>query len=283
MNGHNQEQADQRKKQVLVKQLKVIEKQEQKLFEPKESSFLMAKMNPVIDKVQNKIPEKLKAALDTAFYKGFQLVFEKGSTYIEKTYNKDKIQLEYDLNNYAVDKYTSRKLIKRLDKQSGRSSLLNSSIAVIEGGVLGLLGIGLPDIPLFIAVIIRNLNEIALSYGYGYAAKEEKAYQLTIICGALVKGELQKEYSEKTDTLGAGIDSGVIDGDGQKELLKETANLLSDTLLTSKFIQGLPLVGVIGGAVNHTVITRISRYARLKYKKRYLLGKLNNKNIKAEF
>ena len=275
MTGNNQEQLYQKKKQVLLKHLKVIEKQEKKLFEDKESTLFMSKINPIIAKVQDKVPVKLKATLDKAFYKGFRLVFDKGSTYIEKTYQKDKLQLEYDLNNYAVEKYASKKLIKRLDKQSNRSNLINSSIAVIEGGVLGFLGIGLPDIPLFIAVIIRNLNEIALSYGFHYDTPEEKNYQLILICGALTKAEAQMKYSEDADILGARMDSGITADIGDRDYVRETADLLSDTLLTTKFIQGIPLVGIIGGAVNHTVITKINRYARIKYKKRYLQNKVN--------
>ena len=275
MIDNTQEQYQHKKKQVLLKHLKVIEKQEKKLFEGKENNLLMSKINPVLAKVQDKVPETLKATLDKAFYKGFRLVFDKGSTYIEKTYQKDKLKLEYDLNNYAVEKYASRKLIKRLDKQSNRSNLINSSIAVIEGGALGFLGIGLPDIPLFIAVILRNLNEIALSYGFDYETPEEKNYQLTLICGALTKAEAQIRYSEEADSLGAKLDSGIVSKAEDWDYVRETADLLSDTLLTAKFLQGIPLVGLIGGAVNHTVITKINRYARVKYKKRYLQNKVN--------
>ena len=273
MIGNSEEQLKLKKKKVLLRQLKIIEQQERKLSEGKDSGLIMSRISPVMEKVQDKIPEKLNATLDKAFYKGFQLVFDKGSIYIEKTYQKNKLQLEYDLNNYAVDKYANRKLIKRLDKQSKRSNRINSSIAVIEGGVLGFLGIGLPDIPLFTAVIIRNLNEIALSYGYHYDTPEEKNYQLTLICCALSKGDVLKQYSEEADTMGARLDRGII-VEKEKDYIREAAYLLSDTLLTSKFIQGIPLVGIIGGAVNHSVITRINRYARLKYKKRYLQNKI---------
>jgi len=56
--------------------------------------------------------------------------------------------------------------------------------------------------------------------------------------------------------------------------MKETSDLLSNTLLTAKFIQGLPLVGVIGGVINPVMINKIGKYARIKYKKRYLLSKI---------
>ena len=54
------------------------------------------------------------------------------------------------------------------------------------------------------------------------------------------------------------------------ELLKETSNKISTYMLTSKFIQGLPLIGVVGGVTNFKTLQDISTIAKLKYKKRYL-------------
>jgi hypothetical protein len=269
-----QNKAENTMKQALAKQLKNIEKQEKKLFNPKENTFIKTKITPVVDMIQDKIPDKLKLTLDTAFYKGFQLVFKKGNAYIEKTYNKDKIKLEHDLNNYAVEKYKSVRHIKKLDQQSNLSKTINSSIAVVEGGVLGFLGIGLPDIPLFISVILRTVNEITLRYGYSYDTDEEKAYILTLICGAITQGDRQQEWNEKAEALGAQIDSGLVWDIDLDSYIKETSNVLSDALLTAKFIQGIPFVGVIGGVVNHSIISRIGKYAGIKYKKRYLLHKV---------
>ncbi|MBH1940964.1 EcsC family protein [Mobilitalea sibirica] len=266
------------KKNVLSKQLKQIEKKEQKILNKKENAFIKTKFNPVIDQIQDKIPKKLQDTLEAAFYKGFQLVFEKGSVYIEKTYNKDKRLMEYEINNYAVDKFCNKRNFKRLDQQAKLSNTLNSSIAVLEGGILGALGIGLPDIPLFIAVIIRSINEIALSYGYQYHTDEEKVYMLHIISGAMKKEMNQKEYDCKIDELGKNIDCNIVTDVNLKDHMKEAADILSDALLTAKFIQGIPIVGVVGGIVNHTIIRKITSYARLKYKKRYLLSRMNKEH-----
>jgi len=228
----------------------------------------------MVTKIQNKIPEKLVFTLDTAFYMGFNFVFEKGNAYVEKTYNKNKIISEYDLNNYAIDKYRSKKHLKNMDKQSKQSKTMNASLSAVKGGVLGLLGIGIPDIPLFIAVIVKTINEIALSYGYEHYTDEEKTYILYLISGALTKGEIQKVYSEKIDLLGKETDSNIYTAIQLEEIMKETSNVLSNVLLTAKFIQGLPVVGVIGVAVNPFIINKIGKYTRIKYKKRYLLGKI---------
>ena len=54
------------------------------------------------------------------------------------------------------------------------------------------------------------------------------------------------------------------------ETLKETSNKISTYMLTSKFIQGLPIVGVVGGVTNFKTLHDISTIAKLKYKQRYL-------------
>lgn len=262
------------KQQIFLNQLNKLKKQEEKFLNQKENKFVKTQMKPVFDKLLDKVPAHFKSGLDMAFYKGFLLVFQKGSTFIEKTYDKQKIEIEYDLNNYAIDKHSSKRHLKKLDKNSGRSKNLNQSIAVLEGGILGFLGIGLPDIPIFISVMIKTIHEIALSYGYSYDTEEEKIYILYLICGAVTKEEQQQTYNEIIDQLGSRIDSMKPLNDSLEKVMKETAQVLSSSLLAAKAIQGVPLLGIMGGAVNPVIINRLGKYAKLKYKKRYLNKKL---------
>lgn len=264
-----------KKDQLLLKQLSLLENQEQKFLNQTDGQFMKANFTPMVNKIQAKIPTKLQSTLDAAFYAGFHLVFEKGSSLIEKTYNKEKIDVEYDLHNYAIEKYMNLKHLKTLDKSSKHSKAINESIAAIEGGVLGLLGIGLPDIPLFLGVIVKTINEIALSYGFQYTSTEEKAYLLYLICAAMTKADQRQAYDQKVERLGQDIDAHSNISIDLEAVMKVTSDLLSNTLLTAKFIQGLPVVGVIGGVVNPLMINKIGKYARLKYKKRYLLSKIN--------
>lgn len=262
------------KKELFIKQFNQAQKQESKILNQKENALIKEKMKPALDKLQEKIPAKIRTGLDTAFYKGFLLVFQKGYTVIEKTYNKKKLEIDYDLNNYAIDKHSSKRHLKRIDRSSNQSKALNQSIAAIEGGVLGLLGIGLADIPIFISVMVKTINEIALHYGYPYNTKDEKIFMLYVICGALSKEELQKMYSEKIDSIGRNIDSAFVLTYDLDEVMKETSTILSTTLLTAKVIQGIPIVGVLGGAVNPVIIHKLGKYAKIKYKKRFLQKKI---------
>ncbi len=261
---------------ILTQQLKQIELQEQKVFNQSNHTILDSTLTPVIDKIQDIIPAKLVDTLNTAFYKSFQLVFEKGSTYIEKTYNKDRIELEHDINNYALDKRMNKRHIKRLDRYSKQSQLINSSFSVVEGSVLGILGIGLPDTLLLLSVMVKTIYEIALSYGYSYDREEEKAYLLLLIHTAVLKGEHQIDLNKKLELLSDRVDHNI---DAQADVdtqMKETSKALSEALLTAKFIQGIPIVGVVGGAVNYSFVNRVAKFARIKYKKRYLLKKLTD-------
>ena len=260
------------KENILNKQFKRVEKQEEKLLNKKDNKFIKTKVYPFINKMEEKIPTKLKATLNLTFYKGFQLIFDKGNKYIEKTYNKDKSKLQYDLNNYYVQRKLSNKNIKKLDKQSNMSKIKNTYISVAEGAILGFLGIGLPDIPLFISIIIKTIYEVELSYGFDHKNEEEKCYILLLICGAMTKGTEQNKYNKQIELLGKQIDENIINAeiDLQKQM-KITSDVLSESLLTTKFIQGIAVVGVVGSIVNYIIIRKIGKFAGLKYKKRYLL------------
>ena len=263
-----------KKETMLLKQLRMTQYQEENFLEKKDSVFMETNRIPLLSKIHSKIPDALFSKIDSAFYKGFQLVFEKGSPYIEKTYNREKMNITHDLNNYAIDRYQSKKHMKSMVNQNTQTKLLNESVSALEGGVLGLLGIGLPDIPLFTAVIIKTIQETALIYGYNYDLPKEKAYMLYLICAAMAPKGQNLEYNKELDTLSEKTEAGIDSQLSLDELMKKTASLLSESLLTLKFIQGLPVVGVIGGLVNPVILHRIGTFAGIKYKKRYLLEKV---------
>lgn len=254
---------------IIKKHLTKLEKKEQKLLNKKQG-IIEEKLEPIVDKVESKVPETLKNSLNKAFYKAFQIVFEKGTKYIEKLYNKNKIQFNHDVNNYRVERNLSNKSLKKIDKHAQRSNLLNTSISTLEGAGLGFLGMGLPDIPLFTAMVLKTIYEIALSYGFLYELEEEKIYVLNLINAALTTDETQRKYNHKVELLGGKIDSHVqFNYDLNKEIAN-TSRILSDTMLASKFVQGIPVVGAVGSIANYKTINKISRYSSIKYKKRYL-------------
>lgn len=260
-------------RKIKDRELKKLRKKEERILAKKEG-LLKSKINPVADKIEEVIPDKLRNTLESAFYNGFKIVLKKGSKYIEKLYDKEKIKAEHDVNNFSVFRKLNRKSIRSLDSVSRKSKLINATISTAEGAGLGLLGIGIPDIPIFIGVILKTVYEIALSYGFDYEKEEEQILILYLICTALTNEERQVKFNNKLDYLAEKIDLNMQVEESLEETIKLTSEVLSDSLLIAKFIQGLPIVGVLGAATNYSVINKVSNFARIKYKKRYLKNNL---------
>ena len=56
--------------------------------------------------------------------------------------------------------------------------------------------------------------------------------------------------------------------------IEQTADAFAVDMLVMKFIQGIPLVGAVGGLSNPYYFMKIMEYVRLKYHKRYRLEKM---------
>ena len=258
-------------KKIIDKKLKSLCKKEEKFLENKK--LKSQTFDNAVSNINSKIPKALYNTLHTAFYKSFKTVFEKGTKIIEKTYDKDKFEIEYIVRNRTLNKKMNRRTIKNIDKLASRSKLLNSVITTIEGGGFGILGIGIPDIPIFIGLILKGIYEISMSYGYSYESTKEKFYILNIINTA-ISTENKYKYNKILDETAYKISNNIpLDIDIDSEI-KKTAYILADSMLTAKFIQGIPVVGAVGSITNLSVYSKISSFACIKYKKRFLMSKL---------
>jgi len=251
----------------INKELKMVAKSEEKTRKKALSS-----VSPYKEKIKKKIPDKINNTLQISFSKAFGIVFEHGIGIIEKGYDKDNIAADFDIQNYAINKKGSRKEIKKLKWSARKSDLLNMSITTVEGVGLGALGIGLPDIVIFIGMILKGVYEVSLRYGYDYESSQEKYLILKMMKTALSKGEDWNIFNGEVDTM-LSFDFAVSQEVLQAEI-EETAQTFATDMLVLKFIQGLPVVGMIGGMFNPVYYTKIMNYVRLKYHKRYLLDKL---------
>lgn len=248
------------------KELKKLQKQEL-AFLNKYSEKDESKLNRLIE---DKVPDKLQHTLEIAFIKAFTCVFEKGTTAIEKTYQKNRILEDFDVNLYAANRKNTKKEWKTFSKQSMGSANKNLIVTGASGVGLGILGVGIPDIVLFLALQLRSIYEIALHYGYTYEEEQEKRLILLLICGAVSYGEEQKAIDNEINHF---IECGAFAG--QKELstcIEEAASYLSKELLYMKFLQSIPVVGAVGGMYDALYMKRINQYAELKYRRRFLWG-----------
>lgn len=224
------------------------------------------------ERLEAKVPRKVYTGLEAAFCKGFALVFDRGGAIIEKSYAVDKISTEHSIRDYAFRVRGSRKELRQLYKGARRSRLVNMTVTTAEGLGLGALGIGLPDIVLFIGMLLRGVYETALSYGFEYKSDFEKLLILKMLSASLSGGEDYERRNREVDELLPAAGRGVSDEELEKQI-EVTSSAFAMDMLLLKFIQGLPIVGVVGGAANPVYYKKIMDYVELKYRKRYLMGK----------
>lgn len=247
----------------LEKELRAVEKQEQKL----QKAALKAKPAAWKTALESKVPEKVYQGLNSAFATGFSVVFRQGKSLIEKTYKKDEILADHSIRNYAVQVKGGRKEIKQMHKSAKQADFWNLTATTVEGIGLGALGIGMPDVVLFISTLLKGVYETALNYGFDYDSDAERMLILKMMAVPL-SGEAWQERNREVDALLADLPEAT--AEMVEKQTKATASLFAVDMLLLKFIQGLPLVGIIGGAANPVYYSKIMHYVQLKYRKRYL-------------
>lgn len=219
---------------------------------------------------KTRVPGKVYESLRVIFRKAFEIIFEKGTGLIEKTYKKEELSKDFRMRDFSIA-LNSRKDYFWLNARSDLNSLATVLASAVEGVGLGALGIGMPDIVLFTSVVLRGCYETALRYGFSYDAPEEKYFILTVLEGSLLKGEAWDACSERADAL---LRSPHTPTEAEmKEQMQHTADAFALDMLVSKFVQGIPVLGILGGLSNPVYYRKIQQYVRLKYQKRFLLTK----------
>lgn len=252
------------KKKVLDKELRALEKRRAKYREQ------YATKKELAPELAAKVPPKLRATLNTAFVKAFELIYQKGTPLIDKTYRKRNAEQQYKINRFAYEVRQNRRSLNAFSRRSDASNAVNLLISGVEGIGLGLVGCGIPDVPLLTAVVLRSLYEISVNYGFDHTKPEEKLYQLLIIQGAMSYGEDLQTCLDQLDRYPETLP--IPSKDAIKQQISASASALADEMLFLKFVQGIPIVGVIGGISDTVFLHRIQRFAKLNYQYRLLKG-----------
>lgn len=215
--------------------------------------------------LRSRIPDGTREDLEWAFGLAFSLVFDQGRDIIKKTYSSEKLSKKYLARHIALTVDGDEKYF---DSSRRLKSAGNMLITTLEGVGLGALGIGIPDLVLFVAMLLRGIYETALEYGFGCDSREDKMYILSLMECAMCSGTDWIKADARVDEL-AKPDH--IPGRAEiQQQTKRTAAAFAADLLIIKFIQGLPIVGLIGGLGNPVYYLRVMSYAELKYQQRYL-------------
>ena len=252
-----------------------VEKEYEKVLRAEEKYLLkkQEKKEGLINRlVSEKVPPKLQGTLEKAFAKAFSLLFTKGTGIIEKTYNGDKIRKNYLTREAAHEIKNDRKSIKAFTKSSKNTGRKNLLISGTFGIGTGLIGVGLPDIPVFSSMLLKNIYETAMQYGFSYKGEKENYFILKLLEGSFSWGDDFVKINEEINRFMENEE--LPEGYSEEEEIRNASVYLSGELLYSKFVQGLPVVGVAGGAYDAVYMKRAADYSVLKYRQRFLRDKM---------
>ena len=262
---------DIKQRKLVKRELLKLQLQEKKLVE----AALNAKTIPWKAQLEEKIPDKVYDGLESAFCKGFSLVFRQGRAIIEKTYNKEALQKDHARRDQEIQTRGSRRDFKQMNKSARRSDGRNMAATTAEGVALGFMGVGLPDIVLFLSTLLKGIYETAIHYGFAYESPSEQYLILKMMSASLKTGKAWVRENAAVDRL-LEEDAIAVSGEVLEDRIRRTASDFAVDMLLLKFIQGLPVVGVLGGAANPVYYRKVMKYVQMKYRKRYLLKQIKH-------
>ncbi len=253
-------------KRALRKELKKVRKQEDKfVYRSVKSQSLLS------DFVNRKMPAKIHNTLLAAFGKAFEIIYIKGSKLINKTYDKENMKKDYKADERFARAADTRLGIKSFHHKSFRRSILDGGIVTGAAFFMGLVGASLPDIPLFVSVAIRNMNQTCLCYGYDCENLNEKVLMVKMMGTALIAGDEAEAGNGETDDMIEFIEQGgMFTEEDLKAESKKASDRLSDRTLYMKFLMQIPIFGAIFGLCDFQFFSKIHRYVDMKYRERFL-------------
>lgn len=228
--------------------------------------------------VEGVVPDKLRRTLHRAFEKAFVLVFEKGTGVILRASRQGVRRQERQVREYALSLREDRKNLRAFSKAADRAGRGNVMLSGAAGVGMGFFGVALPDVPLFTAMLLKSVYETAESFGFPCEGEAERIYALRVMEAALSDGE---DLRRRNQALDAYVQTGYWQRPVTLEMqTRATAGRLSAAVLYGKALQGIPVVGAIGGAGDAACLSRVQRYAALKYRKRFLMSRRMNQALK---
>ena len=168
------------------RQLDRIRRREDRLF--RESRGGSALKTGLREKIESKIPEKLMETMDAAFYTAFQVIFKRGTGLLGKTIPEKRLRADRYIKEYYLGKDPDARSVRAFHKSAVLSGAATTAMATAEGCALGLAGMGLPDIPILMSILLRAVYQTAVRYGFAYDTPQERYYILLLLSEALTKG-----------------------------------------------------------------------------------------------
>lgn len=224
------------------------------------------------------IPEQVRDPLEHAFGKAFGFLFHRGMGMIQRSCKKTDLQDGASLRDGLLKEWKEES-VKTLEQGAKRAAWGGSLFSTAEGAALGLVGLGLPDVPVILATLLRTICSVALSHGFSCEEEGEQCYLLAVLAAAAAPPEDRAAAFARCDRIGMQLAKEEPVEVPLPTLTEETSALLARRLLLAKTIQGLPLVGLAGGLLGGAFTGLVGEVATVKYQKRTLLTYQLDKGI----
>jgi hypothetical protein len=244
-------------------------------------------MNEVYAAAEGKWKGKLLTAVD-------DVLFHVQSALQQTRYEKQTV--EYLLTEARVFRSDIREIedLKKLSidqlrfmarKQLAKQRL----VALAQGGVTGFGGVlfTLSDLPLLLAINLRTIQRIAMTYGYDMRKPYEMMFVLKVFHVVTLPRHLQYEAWSQLEHEAGSADEDWIFYDGEDSVvtdawmqrpLQNVTKLFVLTVLRKKLVQGIPLFSIFtGAAYNYQLTKQVAEAAHQFYQKRHLTEKLRMK------
>lgn len=256
---------EQRRHRLAVQKIQErCQKQEDALLKPRTPSALEQKLAPAAQKLQDAAPQKVRQGLEAAFEKSFLALLARPELVGRGLRPAASGDENASLRQQRFAFYQAR-------RRSGAGALGYTLFSGGEAAALGVLGIGLPDIPILLGTLLRSLYGVCAQYGHDWQSPQEQAFLLAVLAAAAAPSEEARPLLERCRLLGQAIDAGqdwsaILD---VEQAAGEASRQLCRTVVAAKLVQGVPLAGVCGGWYNGKLLSRATKLASCQYQRRW--------------
>jgi len=129
---------------------------------------------------EDRVPKGIQSKLNEAFCKAFQVIFDRGMPAVERTINRRGIENRWEENIHHAQILRDTSSIRNITREATKDSMRGMLLSGASGVGLGVLGIGLPDVPVFAGMIMRDVN---IKVSYREFEFEGTSFRITITAG----------------------------------------------------------------------------------------------------
>ena len=233
-----------------------------------------------VDMAYKRVPESIKASISQTILS----ILEKVRSLSQNTVRRQEV---YDqLSELAGQDVRDARAVRRipvalLDVAAGRIQKNHRNLALVQGGATGMAGlVGIPaDLPSLYFLVFREVEELALCYGFPIDSEAEVAHLFKIVdIGHYVESEEKRkallELADLQQLLTRGEPIKDLERTMVAKSLQALAARLAASLTRRKLLQGVAVIGgLVGASVNSALVMDVGQTAYHSYRRRLVMEK----------